>query len=101
MRSAVTVFIVFLFSMVSMPSVCWPFEEGYRETLHNETNTEVVRTLARAEVRVCGDYRYRESENREDDFLVYCTPDGISWFAFRVLTSIEKVFSLGDVPEPE
>ena len=61
-------------------------------------------TLGVKNIRGCGEFHYRPSAYRRDQYLVYCTVDAKIWRAYEVWPRIPRVderqMSVVDVPAP-
>ena len=65
--------------------------ERYPAPWRDEFNMEITRALASSKIRGCGEYKYRESSRNKGEYLVYCTRDGSTWFAYIVWIYSKKV----------
>ena len=70
----------------------------------NEFNLEMARALVKNHVRGCGEYQYRHAAASSNEFLLYCSRDGVAWSAYLLwLPSGEVMGPLKiseDIPPP-
>lgn len=57
----------------------------------SEFKLEIARTLAKNQVRGCGEFYYRAASGGSNEYLVYCTRDGNVWSSYLAFTSAETV----------
>lgn len=65
---------------------------NYESSWHEDFHLEISKTLAKNNIRDCGQYKYKTNlDYPNKEFLVFCTKDGSSWTAYQVWTLIGKV----------
>ena len=57
----------------------------------DDVNFEITKTLIENNVRLCGEYKYKQSAKSKNEYIVHCTPDGKRWYAYIVWTGIGKI----------
>ena len=61
-----------------------PLREQYPGPWREAFNIGITKALIKNHVGGCGQYKYRESAEYEDEYLVYCTADGTVWKSYLV-----------------
>jgi hypothetical protein len=55
-------------------------------------NGTINMVLATHKIRGCGEYRYRQSAQTRDEYLVYCTRDGKEWTPYVVRADLDEIW---------
>ena len=85
--SKITVFSVALFLI----TCSFSFAEEWSGPWRDDVNFEITKTLIQNNVRLCGEYKYKQSAKSKNEYIVHCTPDGKNWYAYIVWTGIGKI----------
>jgi hypothetical protein len=67
-----------------------PIDQRYPGPWKEDFHVGITRALAINKIEGCGQYKYRQSSNMDNEYVVYCTRDGKTWVSYLVFPQIEK-----------
>ncbi|MEO7953026.1 MAG: hypothetical protein ABIR35_02885 [Polaromonas sp.] len=68
-----------------------PLAQRYPGEWSTAFNARITKALASNGITGCGEYKHRESSVDRDEFLVYCTRDGLNWRSYLVWSNTGSV----------
>jgi hypothetical protein len=63
----------------------------YAPTWSDVQHRELARTMVATATRVCGEAYFRQHRTDLGEYLVYCTPDSRTWYAYRMWPATRTV----------